>query len=150
MAETPTLSGRIVDSLRPLPVPNDLNRPFWEATSQGRLDIQRCQKCGTYFHPPLPFCDICDGRDLRFETVSGRGTIYTFTRVRANRMPAFAEATPYAYVEVELAEQPGAFMVCNMSSTPYERLRVGAPVRVTFVDIGDGIMLPDFELAEGA
>ena len=87
MAEAPSISGRIVDELRPLPVPNDLTRPFYEATSEGRLDIQRCQRCRTYFYPPLPFCDICDGRDLRFETVSGRGTIYTFTRVHANRMP---------------------------------------------------------------
>jgi uncharacterized OB-fold protein len=144
------VTGRIVDELRPLPVANDLTRPYWDAVREGRLDIQRCQRCHTYHQPPLPFCDICDGRDLRFETVSGRGTIYTFTVIHANRMPAFDGATPYAIVEVELVEQPGMLLTCNMSGTPPEDIRIGAPVEVTFVDIGDGMVLPDFQYAAGA
>jgi uncharacterized OB-fold protein len=139
-----TVAGRIVDELRPLPVADDLTRPFWDATRAGRLDIQRCQSCRTYHHPPLPFCDICDGRDLRFETVSGRGTVYTFTRVHANKMPAFDGATPYAVVEVELDEQPGLLLTCNMNGTAPDAIRIGARVSVIFVDIGDGMVLADF------
>jgi uncharacterized protein len=146
----PTAAGRIADDLRPLPVANDLTRPYWDAARVGRLDLQRCQACRTLFHPPLPFCDICDGRDLRFETVSGRGTIYTFTVIHANKMPAFEAATPYAVVEVELAEQPGLLITCNMDGTALEDIRIGAAVEVAFVDIGDGMMLPDFRLTEGA
>ncbi|HXA28437.1 MAG TPA: OB-fold domain-containing protein [Candidatus Angelobacter sp.] len=145
-----TLPGRIADELRPLPVATDLTRPYWDAAREGRLAIQRCQTCHTYLHPPLPFCDICDGRNLRYETVSGRGTIYTFTRVHANRAPAFEGATPYAIVDVELDEQPGLLVTCNMNGTPPEDIRIGARVAVTFVDIGDGMVLPDFTLAEGA
>ncbi len=145
-----TATDRIADELRPLPVATDLNRPFWDAAREGRLDIQRCQKCGTYFHPPLPFCDVCDSRELRFETLSGRGTVYSFTVIRANKMPAFDGATPYAIVEVALAEQPALLVTCNMNGTALEDIRIGAPVEATFVDIGDGVALLDFKLAEGA
>jgi uncharacterized OB-fold protein len=144
------VSSEIVDALRPLPIPNDVNRPFFDAAREGRLDIQRCQRCKTYLQPPLPFCDVCDSRDLRFETVTGRGTIYTYTRIHANRMPAFDPATPYALVEVELVEQPGLLMTCNMADTPFEQIRIGAPVEVTFLDLGDDTSIPDFKLAKDA
>jgi uncharacterized OB-fold protein len=142
-----TVTGRIVDSLRPLPVPDDLTRPFWDAAKQGRLAIQRCHECRTYQHPPLHQCDNCESRDLRFERVSGRGTIYTFTRLHAVRMKAFEPALPYAVVSVELAEQPWLLLTANMAGTDPEGIAIGAAVQVTFVDIGDGIVLPDFVLA---
>ena len=142
-------AGKIIDELRPLPVPNDVTRPFYEACKQGRLDIRRCAKCGTFAHPPLPYCDICDSREMKWETVSGKGTIYTYTRIHANRTPAFDGATPYAIVDVELAEQPGLILTCNMAGTPFEKIQIGAPVEVTFIDIGDDIVIPDFKLAEG-
>ena len=148
MAIAPT--GKFVDELRPLPVPNDTTRPFYEAAKQGRLDIQRCARCGTRFLPPLPYCDICDSREMKWETVSGKGTIYTYTVIHNNTMPAFDGATPYAIVEVELPEQSGLVMTCNMAGTPLEQIRIGAPVEVTFIDIGDDTVIPDFKLAEGA
>ena len=146
-----TVTGRIVDNLRPLPVPDDLTRPFWDAAKQGRLAIQRCQQCGTYQHPPLHQCDNCESRDLRFEDVSGRGTIYTFTRLHAVRLKAFQPALPYAVVHVELAEQPWLLLTANMAGTEPGDIAIGAAVQVTFVDIGDGMVLPDFVLtaAEG-
>ena len=30
--------------LPPLPVPDELTKPFWEAANQGRLVIQRCRE----------------------------------------------------------------------------------------------------------
>jgi uncharacterized OB-fold protein len=137
----------IVDSLRPLPVADELTRPFWDAAREGRLVIQRCQECGTYFHPPLPRCDICESSDLRFETVSGRGTVYSFTRLHMARLAAFADATPYAVVAVELVEQPWLLFTCNMDSTDSGALTIGAPVEAIFVDIGDGLVIPDFRIA---
>jgi uncharacterized OB-fold protein len=140
----------IADHLRPLPVADDLTRPFWDAVGDDRLAIQRCQRCRTYFHPPMPHCDICESRDLRFETVSGRGTIYSFTRLHSSALDAFAAAAPYAVVFVELTEQPWLLLTCNMDGTEPMAITIGAPVEVTFVNIGDGVVLPDFRLASAA
>jgi uncharacterized OB-fold protein len=140
----------IADHLRPLPIADELTGPFWDAARDGGLAIQRCQRCGTYFHPPLPHCDMCESRELRFETVSGRGTIYSFTRLHASGLDAFAAAEPYAVVFVELAEQLWLLLTCNMDGTEPTAIRIGAPVEVTFVDVGDGVVLPDFRLAPEA
>ena len=32
---------------RPIPVPNEWTKPFWEAAKQGVLKLQRCQAAGT-------------------------------------------------------------------------------------------------------
>ena len=37
---------------RPIPVPNEWTKPFWEAAQQGVLALQRCQACGHFQHPP--------------------------------------------------------------------------------------------------
>jgi uncharacterized OB-fold protein len=37
---------------KPLPTITDLTRPFWTAAKEGRLVLQKCQRCGVFnFHP---------------------------------------------------------------------------------------------------
>src|ERR1700751_5149468 len=89
--------------LRPTPIPNDLTQPFWDAAKNRRLAIQRCQDCGRYFHPPLPICNNCYSTKLAFETVTGRGRIYSRTVMHDPRILGFGEAVvPYAVIAVEL------------------------------------------------
>ncbi|HZS14049.1 MAG TPA: OB-fold domain-containing protein [Candidatus Dormibacteraeota bacterium] len=146
-----TAPGRIANDRRPLPNPDALTQPYWDAAREGHLAIQRCTQCRTFHHPPIPFCDICDSRTLEFERVSGRGKVYTHTRMHALRIPGFEDAGAYPLVWVELDEQPLLTVVCNMDGTDPEKIRVGAPVEVTFVDAGEGVVLPDFRLtSEGA
>ena len=71
--------------------------------------IQRCGSCGYYNHPPRRFCDACLGQDLRFEPVSGRGVVYTFTVMHQHDVAGFEEDAPFINIVVELAEQPAAF-----------------------------------------
>ena len=85
---------------RPTPVPDGRSARYWQAASEGRLEIQRCQACGTYHHPQLTMCTHCQSEDLRYEPVSGKGTIYTFTITHDARTPAFAARQPYAIVWV--------------------------------------------------
>ncbi len=139
----------INDRLRPMPVPDELTRPFWDAVKDGRLAIQRCQSCGTYYHPPVVHCYECESRRLSFENVSGRGTIYTFLRVYETNEVAFSSALPYVVAYVELVEQPWLLLMANLAGAEPSKLTVGAHVQVAFVDIGDGAMLPDFRLVDG-
>jgi len=46
-------------SKRPLPVPTDETKPFWNALSEGRISLQFCPECATTIHPPLPVCPHC-------------------------------------------------------------------------------------------
>ncbi len=133
---------------RPVPVPDQSTKPFWDAVQQRQLVIQRCQACKRYSHPPVSYCQNCGSRDLRFEAVSGRGAIYSFTIVSDTRLKGFEEVLPYQVVLVELTEQRGLLMTVNMADTPVSGLRIGAPVLAHFIEVENGVVLPEFLLAE--
>lgn len=137
MADPPT---------RPLPVADELSRPFWEAARQHRLVVQRCQACGYFNHPPRPACDVCLSQQLRFEPVSGRGTIYSFTVMHQPTVAGFAEQLPYLNILVELDEQPRLFMVSNLPFGERERVRIGARVEVYFEELDATLTLPQFRV----
>jgi uncharacterized OB-fold protein len=134
---------------RPIPVPNEFNRPFWEAAKRGSLELQRCQSCGHFQHPPYATCTQCVSTDLKFEPVKGQGAIYAYTIMYHTGDKRFAAAVPYASIIVELDDAPGALMAGNLLGVPYTEAKVGRRVEVTFEKLNDDITLPQFRLATG-
>jgi uncharacterized protein len=130
---------------KPIPTPDDVSRPFWDAVSQRRLVVQRCVACGYFNHPPRNVCDACLAQELRFEPVSGRGRIHTFTLMHQRDVPGFEEEAPFINLVVELDEQPMLLMVSNLPMSERERVRIGAPVIVEFEERGSGVILPQFK-----
>lgn len=121
-----------------IPVPdtsNAVEAPFWEALGEGRLVIQHCHACGVWMFPTRIRCASCGQRPV-WKPVSGRGHIWSFTRVHPPVLPAFAALAPYPVVVVELEEQRGLRLVGNLVDTaddpinavPPERVAIGAPV----------------------
>ena len=133
-------------SNKPVPLPDDLSRPFWDAAKERRLAIQRCGSCGYYNHPPRRFCDTCLAQDLRFEPVSGRGIVYTFTVMHQRDVAGFEEDAPFINVVVELIEQPQLLMVSNLPITERAKVTIGAVVEVDFEDRGQGVVVPQFHI----
>jgi uncharacterized protein len=132
---------------RPIPVPNEWTKPFWEAAKQGVLVLQRCQSCGHFQHPPYATCVNCISTDLTFEPVQGKGTIYSYTIMYHTGDQRFAAAVPYASIIVELDEAPGALLAGNLLDAPYTEAKVGRRVDVVFEKVNDDITLPQFRLA---
>src|ERR1700693_2742632 len=118
---------------RPIPVPNEWTKPFWDAAKRGALELQRCQSCGHYQHPPYATCVQCIATDLKFETVRGAGAIYAYT-----------------IIIVELDDAPGALLAGNLLEAPYTEAKVGRRVEVVFEKLNDDITLPQFRLARTA
>ena len=48
----------------PVPVPDELTRFYWDAVSDRRIELLRCQACGHYVHYPRPICNRCLSTDL--------------------------------------------------------------------------------------
>lgn len=132
---------------RPIPVPNEWTKPFWDAAKEGVLAIQRCQACGHFQHPPYATCVNCISTDLNFEQVSGKGTIYAYTIMYHGGDKRFAPAIPYASIIVELDEAKGALLAGNLLGAPYTEAKVGRRVEVVFEKLNDAITLPQFKLA---
>ncbi len=129
---------------KPLPAVDNLSQPFWEAAKQHRLVIQRCQDCGCFNHPPRPACDACQSQQLRFEPVSGRGTIYTFTIMHQPNIAGFEDEIPYINILVELEEQPLLFVVSNLPFSDLDKIQMGRAVEVYFEDMDADVTLPKF------
>ncbi len=77
---------------RATPLVTDLTQPFWDATKQGRLAIQRCGDCDYYNHPPKAACDQCQSLNLSYVDVSGRGTVWSFTVMHQKSVAGFEES----------------------------------------------------------
>ncbi|MFF7759779.1 bifunctional MaoC family dehydratase N-terminal/OB-fold nucleic acid binding domain-containing protein [Streptomyces griseorubiginosus] len=142
--------------LRPRPVVNRDNAGFWEGVAQHRLLIQRCAACAALRFPWLPGCAHCGHPDWDTVEASGEGAVYSYVVMHHPPFPAFTDvdhaadaAGPYAVVLVQLAE--GVRMISNVVGTPYDKVRIGMPVRLEFRSYDshdDELVLPVFRAAE--
>lgn len=132
---------------RPLPQPDGLTQPFWDAVNAGRLEIQRCGGCARWHHPPVAICAGCLSTELVWERVSGRGRVHSWTIARDTRLAAFTERLPYALASVELEEDPGVLLLTNLPGAALDQIRIGMPVEVEFEEIAPGQHIPQFRPA---
>jgi uncharacterized protein len=127
---------------RSLPTPSKISQPFWDSCKAERMQLQRCEDCGTYAFYPVYICPECASRNLAWTPVSGRGTIHTFTIAAKS---TFETKGPLVVALIELEE--GAMMVSNVETPTPETLRIGAPVHVIYEKVSDDITLPLFKPA---
>jgi uncharacterized OB-fold protein len=130
-------------SQRPRPVVNRDNAGFWDGVEQHRLLLQRCTSCAALRFPWLPGCARCGGPDWATVEASGEGTVHSYVVMHHPPFPAFDP--PYAVVLVELAE--GVRMISNVVGTPYDKVRIGMPVRLVFRTYDGDLTLPVFRAA---
>ncbi|MFI9767705.1 bifunctional MaoC family dehydratase N-terminal/OB-fold nucleic acid binding domain-containing protein [Streptomyces sp. NPDC052415] len=128
---------------RPRPVVDRDNAGFWEGVRQHRLLLQRCTACATPRHPWLPGCNACGGLDWDTVEASGEGTVYSYVVMHHPPFPAFAP--PYAVALIELPE--GVRMLGNVAGVPYDKVRIGLPVRVEFRAYDEELTLPVWRVA---
>ncbi|MFE7277969.1 bifunctional MaoC family dehydratase N-terminal/OB-fold nucleic acid binding domain-containing protein [Streptomyces sp. NPDC057623] len=143
--EQPSQPDRRQKPARPRPVVSRDNAGFWKGVEQHRLLIQRCIGCGTLRHPWLPGCNACGGLDWDTVEASGEGTVYSYVVMHHPPFPAFDP--PYAVGLIELAE--GVRMLGNVLGVPYDKVRIGLPVRLEFQACDEELVLP-FWRAHGA
>jgi len=129
---------------KPVPIADDISRPFWDAAKEHRLVVQRCTECGYYNHPPRPACDRCSSQRLAFAPVSGRCVIYTFTVMHQPNVAGFESEVPYVNIVVELEEQPLLFMVSNLPHAELKKIRIGGRAEVWFEERGPGLAVAQF------
>lgn len=130
--------------VRPSPVVSRDNAGFWEGVDQHRLLIQRCTDCGTLRHPWLPGCNACGGPDWDTVEASGEGTVYSYVVMHHPPFPAFDP--PYAVGLIELSE--GVRMIGNVLGVPYDKVRIGLPVRLEFQQYEEELVLPVWRCRE--
>ncbi|WSF21739.1 OB-fold domain-containing protein [Streptomyces sp. NBC_01353] len=130
---------------RPRPVINRDNAGFWEGVAAHRLLVQRCGDCTTLRFPWLPGCSACGSREWDTIEAGGSGTVFSY--VVMHHPPFRAFAPPYAVGLIELAE--GVRIVSNVVGVPYDKVRIGMPVRLEFLRVDEELELPVFRAQGG-
>jgi uncharacterized protein len=131
------------------PPVSDISSPFWDATRNRELVLQRCESCNNYIHYPRAICPYCHSDDLEFLPASGQGSVYAFSVMHRPGNPAMQDRVPYVVALIDLTEGPR--MMSNIVGCDPAAVRVGLPVSVTWEELSDGRALPLFEpvTAEG-
>ena len=119
----------------PVPAINEETRPFWDATAEGKLLLKRCDDCGEVHYYPRTICPFCMSDNTQWVESSGRGSVYSYSVFR--RAPV-----PYCLAYVTLDE--GVTMMTNIIGADLDAIAIGMPVKVRFVDTGEGCALPYF------
>jgi uncharacterized OB-fold protein len=125
--------------LKPLPDPNPVTRPFWDAAREHRLLIQRSRRTGKWVFYPRAVSPFGAGDTLDWAVASGRGTVYSFTVARRPTAPGWGEDEPYVIAIIELAEGP--HMTANVVGCDPDIVRVGMPVEVAYADVTPEVTL---------
>jgi hypothetical protein len=122
---------------------------FWAGTAAGELRIQRCAACGALRHPPGPMCPACGiPGDGSYVVAAGTGEVFSY--VVHHHPPVPGKQLPLVVALVQLPE--GVRMVGEMPGVAPDLVRIGLPVRATFVQVDDDLdpfTLPAWRPSEG-
>jgi len=133
------------DSQKPIPIPDEASKPFFDGAREHRLMIQRCSTCGAVMWPVKARCDNCLAANVTWVQASGKGTLYSFVLMHQVYHPGFASEVPYNIAEVDLEE--GLRMMSNVVGCSNADLHIGMPLEVTFEDVTEAVTLPKFRPA---
>src|SRR6476661_1104896 len=103
------------------PVPDDIDRGFWDACNDERLVIQNCTACNRLQHPPQQTCAQCgSGSNLEWKPVSGRGSIYSYGVVYDTPVASLQVDQPFNLAVIQLEDDPDINMYSHMPGTPVD------------------------------
>ena len=136
---------------RPVPAPDPLSKPFWDACNQGKLIIQHCNVCNRDQFPPQPVCAQCGwGFHLSWKDTSGRGTIIGYSVTYDTRTRAWAEFQPFNNAVVALEENPVILFHTTLPGEPADNVPVGSKVQVEFLEVEAGVKVPEWKITQRA
>ncbi len=87
-----------------------------------------CQDCGFQTFPPRADCPECMSGSFQFKEYSGKGTLYSYSRIDAPPT-GFEDEAPYTIGLVELAEG-GRALACIGDTIGAEEIEIGMEVQL--------------------
>ena len=120
----------------PFPLP-DLEwaplAPFWAGAAAGELRLPHCTGCERIHWYPVGPCRRCGSEgEPAWASVTGTGTLHSWTVVHRPFLPQFGELVPFAAALVALDVDPSVRLVTRLVDCDPETLRIDQPVAVTF------------------
>jgi uncharacterized protein len=131
------------------PIPDELDKPFYDAANDGKLVIQFCDGCARWQFPPRPACGQCGSAEsLSWREIAGRGTIYSYGVVYDSPVTVLQPDQPYNVAVISLDQAPEINMLSHLPGSKPGDVRIGAAVRVTFEETpATGQRVPEWRVA---
>ncbi|HKA14501.1 MAG TPA: Zn-ribbon domain-containing OB-fold protein [Myxococcota bacterium] len=136
------MSERFFPDTMPSPVADATTLPWWQAAAEHRLVVQRCTSCGHTRLPPAPVCPACRSTQSEWQTVSGRGELYTYTVV--HRPIAAGQPLPTVIAVIALEDAGGVRIISNIVGADPAAVRIGMPVELVWEDMSEDLAIPRF------
>ena len=132
-----------------IPVPDELNQPYWDGAKEHKLVLQHCANCPTVSARPRVVCPRCHGEEFEWKQVSGRGILHSYSIVHSTTAPGFRDEVPYVAANVSIEEDLTCYIACNLliDQADHDKLNISLPVVVEFEDHGNDVVVPQFRLA---
>ncbi len=123
--------------------------PFWRAAAVHELHLPRCTACGAFDWYPSGVCPNGHTSDIRWQRISGLGTLFSWSIIRRVLMPSLASLQPFVSAIVAIDENPSTRLVSRLVDVDPGELVGGLPVEVRFGDLAEpsgrtGIVAPLF------
>ncbi len=111
-------------------------RWFWESLEQGVFETTICEQCEKISFPPKQHCPRCHSSNYRFHELSGKGVLYTRTRVHMTPTRLIPLA-PLSVGVIDLEE--GVRIACTLldRETPLE---IGDSIQMVSMRFSDGVL----------
>lgn len=114
---------------------------FWEGVKAHELRIQR-RPDGSLQHPPVPAVWQDKQQPIDYVVAGGNGTVYSFVVHHAPKVPG--RTLPFVIALVELGE--GVRMLGELRNVDHANVKIGMPVRATYIDFPAGESGPEWTL----
>ncbi|OBA58575.1 DNA-binding protein [Mycobacterium sp. 1100029.7] len=114
---------------------------FWEGVKAHELRIQR-RPDGSLQHPPVPAVWQDKEQPIDYVVAGGAGTVYSFVVHHAPKVPG--RTLPFVIALVELEE--GVRMLGELRGVDPAAVKIGMPVRATYIDFPAGESGPEWTL----
>ncbi len=114
---------------------------FWEGVKAHELRIQR-RGDGSLQHPPVPAVWQGKAAPIDYVVAGGKGTVFSFVVHHAPKVPG--RTLPFVIALVELDE--GVRMLGELRGVDPATVKIGMPVRATYIDFPAGDAGPEWTL----
>ena len=132
---------------KPIPVPDEVSKPFWDACNQRRLIVQSCSACSRKQYPPQETCAQCGSKDhLEWTETSGRGRINGYCVMYDSRVKPLQADQPFNIAVIDLEEDSAIHFLSHLPGVPVDQVPVGATVEVDFQDTGEGQLIHEWRI----
>ena len=132
---------------KPIPVPDEVSKPFWDACNERRLIVQHCAACDRLQYPPQAACAGCgSAAQLTWREVSGRGRINGYSVMYQSRVVPLQADQPFNIAVIELEEDPAIKFLSSLPGTPLDEVPVGARVEVIFEPVAPDQLIHEWRV----